>query len=95
MFLLRYLSDLELRHVINTAATKRERLRHRGEYIRDEQRKFIKYNHLVVNLLAFSQQLVGGPSGFRDPTVDSCLQVGVVQMHVHASYRRDFEGGKV
>jgi len=24
-----------------------------AEYVRDEQRKFIKYNHLVANLLAF------------------------------------------
>ena len=65
MFLLRYLSDLELRHVINTATTKSERFNKFvqwvafggdsviAENVRDEQRKFIKYNHLVANLLAF------------------------------------------
>ena len=65
MFLLRYLSDLELRHVINTATTKSERFNKFvqwvafggdsviAENVRDEQRKFIKYNHLIANLLAF------------------------------------------
>ena len=65
MFLLRYLSDLELRHVINTATTKSERFNKFvqwvafggdsviAENVRDEQRKFIKYNNLVANLLAF------------------------------------------
>lgn len=65
MFLLRYLSDLDLRHIINTATTKSERFNHFvqwvsfggdsviAENVRDEQRKFIKYNHLVANLLAF------------------------------------------
>jgi hypothetical protein len=65
MFLLRYLSDLELRHVINTARTKSERFNKFVQWVafggdsviaenmRDEQRKFIKYNHVVANLLAF------------------------------------------
>jgi hypothetical protein len=65
MFLLRYLSDLELRHIINTATTKSERFNNFvqwvsfggdsviAENVRDEQRKFIKYSHLVANLLAF------------------------------------------
>ena len=65
MFLLRYLSDLDLRHIINTATTKSERFNKFvqwvafggdsviAENVRDEQRKFIKYNHLIANLLAF------------------------------------------
>jgi len=65
MFLLRYLSDVELRHTIQTATTKSERFNHFvqwvsfggdsviAENVRDEQRKFIKYNHLVANLLTF------------------------------------------
>ena len=65
MFLLRYLSDVELRHTIQTATTKSERFNYFvqwvsfggdsviAENVRDEQRKFIKYNHLVANLLTF------------------------------------------
>jgi TnpA family transposase len=65
LFLLRYISDLELRHVIQTATTKSERFNRFvqwvsfggdnviAENVRDEQRKFIKYNHLVANLLVF------------------------------------------
>ncbi len=65
MFLLRYISDLELRHTIQTATTKSERFNRFvqwvsfggdsviAENVRDEQRKFIKYNHLVANLLVF------------------------------------------
>jgi TnpA family transposase len=65
LFLLRYISDLELRHVIQTATTKSERFNRFvqwvsfggdgviSESVRDEQRKFIKYNHLVANLLVF------------------------------------------
>ncbi|MDQ2843511.1 MAG: Tn3 family transposase [Acidobacteriota bacterium] len=65
MFLLRYASDLELRHTIQTATTKSERFNRFvqwvsfggdsviAENVRDEQRKFIKYNHLVANLLVF------------------------------------------
>jgi TnpA family transposase len=76
MFLLRYLSDLELRHVINTATTKSERFNKFvqwvafggdsviAENVRDEQRKFIKYNHLVANLLAF-HNVVAITNAFR------------------------------
>ena len=64
-FLLRYLSDGELRHIIQTATTKSERFNKFvqwaafggesviAENVRDEQRKFIKYNHLIANLLVF------------------------------------------
>ena len=60
IFLLRYLSDLEPRQVINTATTKSERFNKFvqsvafggdsviAENVRDEQRKFIKYNHLLA-----------------------------------------------
>jgi hypothetical protein len=65
VFLLRYISDVELRHTIQTATTKSERFNRFvqwvsfggdsviAENVRDEQRKFIKYNHLVANLLVF------------------------------------------
>jgi hypothetical protein len=64
-FLLDYLSDIELRRLIQTATNKSERFNQflqwiafgggalAAEGIRDEQRKFIKYNHLVANLLIF------------------------------------------
>jgi TnpA family transposase len=64
-FLLEYLSDVELRRLIQSATNKSERFNQfvqwvafgggalAAEGIRDEQRKFIKYNHLVANLLIF------------------------------------------
>jgi TnpA family transposase len=64
-FLLKYLSDVELRHVIQAATNKSEAFNKFvqwvcfggdgviAENVRDEQRKFIKYNHLIANLLAF------------------------------------------
>jgi len=65
MFLLRYLSDAELRRVIQGATNKSERFNQFVQWVSfggesiiaentgDEQRKFIKYNHLVANLLVF------------------------------------------
>ena len=65
IFLLKYMSSLELRHTIQAATNKSEAFNKflqwvgfGGESImtqsvRDEQRKFIKYNHLVANLLSF------------------------------------------
>jgi TnpA family transposase len=65
MFLLRYISEVELRQTIQAATNKSERFNEFvqwisfggdnviAENIRDEQRKFIKYNHLVANILAF------------------------------------------
>jgi len=65
IFLLRYISEVELRQVIHAATTKSERFnlfvqwvafggdRTIAENVRDEQRKFIKYNHLLANLLVF------------------------------------------
>ena len=65
LFLLRYVSEPELRLTINAATNKSERFNEFvqwisfggdnviAENIRDEQRKFIKYNHLVANVLAF------------------------------------------
>jgi TnpA family transposase len=64
-FLLHYLSDIELRRLIQAATNKSERFNQflqwvsfgggalAAEGVRDEQRKFIKYNHLVANLLIF------------------------------------------
>jgi TnpA family transposase len=64
-FLLRYISDTELRSTIQGATNKSEALNRflkwtffGGEGIiaensRDEQRKAIKYNHLVANCLIF------------------------------------------
>jgi TnpA family transposase len=65
MFLLRYISEVELRQAIQSATNKSERFNEFvqwisfggdnviAENVRDEQRKFIKYNHLVANILAF------------------------------------------
>jgi hypothetical protein len=65
MFLLRYVSEVELRQAIQSATNKSERFNEFvqwisfggdnviAENVRDEQRKFIKYNHLVANILAF------------------------------------------
>jgi TnpA family transposase len=65
MFLLQYISDLDLRQAIQSATNKSERFNEFvqwisfgsdsviAENVRDEQRKFIKYNHLVANILAF------------------------------------------
>ena len=65
IFLLQYVSDLELRQVIQAATNKSEAFNEFvqwvcfggegviAENVRDEQRKFIKYNHLVANLLSF------------------------------------------
>jgi len=65
MFLLRYVAEVELRRTILAATNKSERFNEFVQWIsfgtdnlipenvRDEQRKFIKYNHLVANILAF------------------------------------------
>ena len=63
--MLQYISDLELRRMIQVATNKSEAFNKFvqcvcfggdgviAENVRDEQRKFIKYNHLVANLLSF------------------------------------------
>ena len=65
IFLLRYLSSVELRHTMQAATNKSEAFNRFvqcvcfggdgviAENVRDEQRKFIKYNHLGANLLTF------------------------------------------
>jgi TnpA family transposase len=65
IFLLQYVSSVEIRHVIQAATNKCEAFNKYVDWVsfggagllsqgtRDEQRKFIKYNHLVANLLAF------------------------------------------
>lgn len=65
IFLLNYLSSLELRHLIQAATNKSELFNKYAQWVafgesglvsegvRDEQRKLIKYNHLVANLLIF------------------------------------------
>jgi TnpA family transposase len=64
-FLLRYLGSIELRRLINAATNKSEHFNRYAQWVsfgssglittaeRDEQRKTIKYNHLVANLLIF------------------------------------------
>ncbi|MBX9688223.1 MAG: Tn3 family transposase [Candidatus Obscuribacterales bacterium] len=61
-FLLRYISDVEVRRMISVATNKSERFNQFADFllfgnkgvitenVRDEQRKIIKYNHLVANL---------------------------------------------
>ncbi|ALG74229.1 hypothetical protein VY88_17950 [Azospirillum thiophilum] len=65
IFLLKFLSSLELRHLIQAATNKSELFNKYVQWVafgesglitegvRDEQRKLIKYNHLVANLLIF------------------------------------------
>jgi Tn3 transposase DDE domain len=64
-FLLQYLNDEELRSTIQAATNKSESFNRFAKWLafggegvipsnnRDEQRKFIKYNHLVANCLIF------------------------------------------
>jgi TnpA family transposase len=64
-FLLRYLSSVELRRGIQAATNKSEHFNRYAQWVafgssglataaeRDEQRKMVKYNHLVANLLIF------------------------------------------
>jgi TnpA family transposase len=64
-FLLRYLSSVELRRLINAATNKSEHFNRYARWVafgssglaaaaeRDEQRKAVKYNHLVANLIIF------------------------------------------
>ena len=64
-FLLHYLGDKELREMIQAATCKSESYNRFAQWLafgkegiitennRDEQRKFIKYNHLVANCLSF------------------------------------------
>lgn len=64
-FLLKYVSSLELRHVIQGTINKRESFNKFAQWVsfggpgvlaennRDEQRKLIKFNHLVANSLIF------------------------------------------
>lgn len=64
-FLLRYLGSIELRRVIQAATNKSELFNKYAQWVafgssglataaeRDEQRKMVKYNHLVANLLIF------------------------------------------
>ncbi len=65
IFLLQYVQSVEMRHVIQAVTNKSEAFNKYVDWVgfggagllsqgtRDEQRKFIKYNHLVANLLAF------------------------------------------
>ncbi len=62
-FLLEYISDIDVRRMISVATNKSERFNQFADYllfggkgviaenVRDEQRKVIKYNHLIANLV--------------------------------------------
>ena len=62
-FLLQYISDIDVRRIISVATNKSERFNQFADFllfggkgifaenVRDEQRKVIKYNHLVANLV--------------------------------------------
>ena len=91
-FLLRYLGSVELRRVIQAATNKSEHFNRYAQWVsfgsgglataaeRDEQRKAVKYNHLVANLLIF-HTVVGmtnalnalGAGGQRDAISDEAL----------------------
>jgi TnpA family transposase len=91
-FLLRYLGSLELRRLINAATNKSEHFNRYAQWVsfgssglitaaeRDEQRKMIKYNHLVANLLIFHTIVgmtkaldVAVADGHRDAITDEAL----------------------
>lgn len=64
-FLLQYISEIDVRRMISVATNKSERFNQFADFlffggkgiiaenVRDEQRKVIKYNHLVANLVIF------------------------------------------
>src|SRR4051795_7351258 len=80
-FLLRYLSSVELRRVIQAATNKSELFNKYAQWVsfgsaglataaeRDEQRKMVKYNHLVANLLIF-HTAVGMPRALDGTSAD-------------------------
>jgi TnpA family transposase len=99
MFLLRYISEAELRQAIQSATNKSERFNEFvqwisfggdnviAENVRDEQRKFIKYNHLVANILAFHnivsmtkaiERLKGGGPGNLQRCAGGCQSLSDV-----------------
>jgi TnpA family transposase len=93
VFLLDYISDIDLRRAIQTATNKSEAFnlfvqwvafgggRLLAENTRDEQRKMIKYHHLVANLLIFHNvvtmtkalQLLMGDGNPIDEEALACL----------------------
>ena len=80
-FLLRFLSSVELRRVIQAATNKSELFNRYAQWVafgsaglataaeRDEQRKMVKYNHLVANLLIF-HTAVGMTRALNDLAAD-------------------------
>ena len=84
IFLLNYLSSLELRHVIQAATNKSELFNKYAQWVafgesglvaegvRDEQRKLIKYNHLAANLLIF-HTLVSMTRGLENLTAEGVI----------------------
>jgi TnpA family transposase len=82
-FLLRYLSSIELRRVIGAATNKSELFNKYAQWISfgsaglataaggDEQRKMVKYNHLIANLLIF-HTAVGMTRALGEIAADGC-----------------------
>lgn len=92
-FLLEYISDVDVRRMISVATNKSERFNQFADYLlfggkgviaeneRDEQRKIIKYNHLVANLVILhtlvtmseALQAMSDAGHFIDPKIVGCL----------------------
>jgi TnpA family transposase len=92
-FLLEYISDISVRRMISVATNKSERFNQFADFllfggkgviaenVRDEQRKIIKYNHLVANLVILhtlvtmsdALQAMADDGLYIDPSVVACL----------------------
>ena len=92
-FLLRYISEIEVRRMISVATNKSERFNQFADFllfggkgviaenVRDEQRKVIKYNHLVANLVILhtlvtmsdALQKMAADGHTIDPAVLACI----------------------
>jgi TnpA family transposase len=92
-FLLQYISDIDIRRMISVATNKSERFNQFADFllfggkgmiaenVRDEQRKVIKYNHLVANLVILhtlvtmsnALQKMAADGHAIDPTVLACF----------------------
>ena len=109
-FLLNYISDLELRRVILGAMNKSEDFNRFVQWVsfggegvlaenhRDEQRKLIKYNHLVANCLIFHNvcamtralhKLAGGGFHLRAETLSRLSPYMTRHVNRFGEYRLD------
>jgi TnpA family transposase len=110
-FLLQYISSIEVRRMISVATNKSERFNQFADFllfggkgviaenVRDEQRKIIKYNHLVANLVILytlvtmsdAMQRMADDGHTIDRSVAACLspyQTGYINRFGHYKLRK-------